>query len=169
MKNLDYALRILGQVKVPIIFTIYGPKEVPEYWRLCESLIALLPAHILIQTFGSLHPSDVRESLAKHDLFFLPTRGENYGHVIHEALSSGLPVLISDRTPWADVEKCKVGWCCALDNASTFVATIEQVSGWGEAQHQKVADSAIEYAQNQASQTDTLERNRKLFISAMEG
>lgn len=168
-KNLDFALRILRQVKVPVVFTIYGPQEVPSYWRACEDIIKSMPDHIVVRVGGSIHPKSVRETLAKHELFFLPTLGENYGHAIHEALSSGLPVLISDRTPWVDVEKYKVGWCPSLDNISIFVSIIEDVSGWSAAQHQEVADGAVEYAQNHARDSDTLERNRELFKFAVEG
>ena len=35
--------------------------------------------------------------------FLLPTGGENFGHAIFEALSCGVPALISDRTPWRDL------------------------------------------------------------------
>jgi hypothetical protein len=42
--------------------------------------------------------------LAEYDLFLFPTLGENYGHVISEALASGCPVVISDQTPWRNLE-----------------------------------------------------------------
>ena len=35
----------------------------------------------------------------EYDLLFLPTKGENFGHVILESMSAGTPVLISDTTP----------------------------------------------------------------------
>ena len=47
--------------------------------------------------------------MAANDLFFLPTRGENFGHVIAEALSVGTPVLISDQTPWRKLAAVGLG------------------------------------------------------------
>ena len=45
----------------------------------------------------------VNQTLADYHLFFLPTLGENFGHSIFEALSVGVPVLISDQTLWTKI------------------------------------------------------------------
>ena len=52
----------------------------------CEQLIATLPSNVLVIYGDTVHPDAVKQTMAGHDLFILPTRGENYGHVIHEAL-----------------------------------------------------------------------------------
>ena len=38
-------------------------------------------------------------------MFVLPSRGENFGHVIIESLSAGLPVMISDKVFWKSDKK----------------------------------------------------------------
>ncbi|UUZ68378.1 glycosyltransferase [Polaromonas sp. P2-4] len=105
MKNLDYALRVLAQVREPVRFSIYGPQEDVAYWLECQRLIDALPANIAVEVRGSVEHQHVATALTQHDLFFLPTRGENFGHVIHEALRAGMPVLISDQTPWRHLEQ----------------------------------------------------------------
>lgn len=40
----------------------------------------------------------------------MPTFNENYGHAIVESFVAGLPVVISDRTPWRNLEKINAGW-----------------------------------------------------------
>ncbi len=57
MKNLDFALRVLRQIKVGVEFNIYGPIELPSYWALCESLIGELPAHVHVSYLGSVENS----------------------------------------------------------------------------------------------------------------
>ena len=42
-------------------------------------------------------------TISEYNLFVLPTLGENFGHVIIEALTLGIPVLLSDRTPWTSI------------------------------------------------------------------
>lgn len=169
MKNLDFALQVLTQVRLPVAFTIYGPKEVASYWAECESIIASCPQNVQVTYGGAVHPPEVKQSLAQHDLFFLPTRGENYGHVIHEALSAGLPVLISDRTPWNNLENEGVGWAFPLDSIELFSKKIEAIAKWSEKEHEMIANRTILYAANKATDPDILMKNRTLFIDAITG
>src|SRR3546814_5970605 len=75
----------------------------------CEAAITALPSHVVAVYGGSIEPSDVVPALSRHDIFFLPTFGENYGHVIAEALEAGLRLLISDQTPWRGLAEAGVG------------------------------------------------------------
>jgi glycosyltransferase involved in cell wall biosynthesis len=127
-KNLDFALRVLADVKVPVEFIIYGPIEDSAYWAACQQLIARLPPHVRVQHGGEVLPQEVRHTLSDCDLFFMPTRGENFGHVIFEALSAGVPALISDQTPWTDLEAHGAGWSFPLSAPGAFVAAIERAS-----------------------------------------
>ncbi len=127
MKNLHFALQVLVQVKVTVEFSIYGPREDAAYWEKCEALMTLLPPNIKVNYRGPVRPNQVISVLSKHDLFFLPTLGENYGHVIAEALAAGLPLLLSDQTPWCGLEKLGIGLDLPLDDVVPFVAYIEHL------------------------------------------
>lgn len=166
-KNLDYALRVLRSVTAPVVFTVYGPRSEPEYWQACEALIAELPSHVQVVWGGELNPVDVNAYLVGHDLFFFPTRGENYGHVIYEALAAGLPVLLSDQTPWNDVQARGVGWSLPLANPAAFAETIEQVALWSGGKRDQVCAAARDHARQVAKDDAVLEDNRRLFMEAI--
>lgn len=129
MKNLEYALRVIGASSVPIMFDIYGMVDDETYWERCRNLMAQMPAHVQAAYHGPLPPEQVGPKLARYDVLLLPTLGENYGHVIAESLTQGTPVLISDRTPWRGLHEAGVGWDLPLENSGDeFVASLEAIS-----------------------------------------
>lgn len=167
MKNLDFALRVLAEIEIPVAFSIYGPVDSQAYWRECQTLISRLPEWIQVTYHGEVAPSDVVDTLADHDLFFLPTRGENFGHVIHEALRAGLPVLSSDQTPWQNLQEKGVGWAFPLAKPEPYVRAIREVAGWSGAARGECANRARQYARDFDSDRDSLSSNRSLFLEAI--
>ncbi len=119
-KNLDFALRSLERVPGEISFNIYGPIEDRQYWEECQAVMSRLPQNIRATYCGPLAHDKVFDTLSEHHLFFLPTRSENFGHVIVEALLAGCPVLISDQTPWRNLEQRRAGWDVPLDSQDLF-------------------------------------------------
>ena len=74
---------------MPITFDIYGPKEDKRYWDLCKEIIDSLPKSIEVNYMGPIENENVNDMFQNYDLFFLPTKGENFGHVILESMSAG--------------------------------------------------------------------------------
>ena len=120
MKNLDFALQVLTQIDIPIVFNIYGPIEDEAYWNNCKNIIKNIPNSVDVIFHDRIDPAFVIEKLAQNDLFFLPTLGENFGHVIAESLLAGTPVLISDQTPWRNLKNHGVGWDLPLNDPDSF-------------------------------------------------
>lgn len=46
----------------------------------------------------------------KADLFILPSKSENFGLVVAEALAAGVPAIVSKGAPWSDLELHQCGW-----------------------------------------------------------
>ncbi|MFA0911328.1 glycosyltransferase [Vibrio cholerae] len=163
MKNLHVALDILKQVKQPLEYHIYGPIEDEVYWQRCMTIIEGLPAHITVKYMGSLMPDEVVLTLNQYDVFFFPTAGENYGHVIAEALCSGLPILVSDATPWRNLEQKGIGWDLPLSNLYAFSAVLDYLAAMPSEQHLEMRYKVLEWSKFKFSQRDAIEANVTMF------
>ena len=166
-KNLHGALAVLARVSVQVRFDIYGPKEDIEYWAECERLIAQLPTNVVATYKGALVPENVMPTLVKHDLFFLPTLGENFGHVILEALIAGCPVLLSDQTPWRDLSSKKIGFDIPLDQPDRFKEVIEQFAAMGDEEHRAWSESARLYGIHCADNRESIRATKAMLNGAM--
>lgn len=120
-KNLLFALNLLAKTKQKYIFDIYGPIEDEPYWEECKKQIDEINDFHDINYCGVLNREQLFPTLLKYDIFLFPTLSENYGHVIAEALSSGCKLLISDNTPWQNLESEGVGWAIPLDRENKYI------------------------------------------------
>jgi glycosyltransferase involved in cell wall biosynthesis len=168
-KNLLGALQILGRVRGELEFNIFGPVGDEKYWRRCRALMESLPANVRVAYRGAVPSAEVPTVMAQHDLFFLPTFGENYGHVIREALAAGTPVLVSDQTPWRDLRAAGVGWDLPLDRPDAFRDVLDSCIATDPATFASWSDRATRYACRQATDDDAIDASRRLFRAAMKG
>lgn len=168
MKNLNGLLRLLTTMSLPIELDIFGPIEDQPYWNSCEALIAKLPPHIRATWKGELEPDAVSPTFANYDLFAFPTHGENFGHVIFEALRAGTPVLISDRTPWKTDGSGAIT-TIALDDTESWRAQLKQAADRTESDKARLRDAALSFAKDYAHGSGTLARNLAMFKAAADG
>lgn len=163
MKNLDFALACLARCPEAVRFHVYGPVEDQAYWNSCLALVRKLPGNITFEYMGALSNSSVPQVLSKYDLLFLPTRGENYGHVIVESFCAGTPVLISDRTPWRDLAVKGIGWDIPLDNVDGFLDAIHRLDAMGKSSRSELKANVYRWAQGHFDGKRELEGHLKLF------
>jgi glycosyltransferase involved in cell wall biosynthesis len=162
-KNLDLALGILSKACGSIVFDIFGPAEDATYWRKCESLIKTLPDNISVQYRGEVRPENVRNVFSTYHLFLFPTRSENFGYVITEALSAGCLVATSDQTPWKDLREKKAGWWLPLSRPEEYVAAVEKVVAMNADEFTAMSSAARNYAKAVSENPASLAAYRRLF------
>ena len=105
--------------------------------------------------------------MAQHDLLFLPTWGEAFGHVILEAMASGCPVLISDRTRWRGLEAAGVGWDVSLDDPEGFRDVLRRCIAMDSVAWRELSERARNYAAQSQSDPEARNENRALFRAAL--
>jgi glycosyltransferase involved in cell wall biosynthesis len=74
------------------------------------SLIQELGVSSCVEYVGVVDGAEKSALYRGADLFVLPTFSENFGLVIAEALSYGVPVITTRGTPWSALEEFACGW-----------------------------------------------------------
>jgi len=167
MKNLDLAVSALKAIRGNVNFSVYGPIEDDEYWAMCERLATTLPSNVEVQYRGLVDPNDVDRVLAQHHLFFLPSRAESFGHAIVEALMAGCPVLISDQTPWHELEQRHAGWDLPLAAVERFTEVIDRCAEMTAHEMEVWSDGARRFGREIADDPQRDEAYRELFRATL--
>ena len=112
IKGLENLIRAWSEVAVDgWILTIAGPRD--EKGRYIEEILNLIKEigiENYVEYIGEVY-GDAKDQLFKiADLFVLPSFSENFGLVVVEALSFGIPVITTKAAPWEELEISKCGW-----------------------------------------------------------
>ena len=131
-KNLEFAIECLNnfasqsKANYKVKFDIFGTSEDLAYLNKCKSLVKNF-SNMDINFYNEIYPDDIPETLSQYHVFFLPTKGENFGHAIVESMQVGLLPLISNNTPWIHLEDMNCGWSIHLDYKEIFISTIDRL------------------------------------------
>jgi len=170
VKNLHYALEVLNNIpsNYKIEYDIYGNIEDKVYWDKCREIISTLPSHITVKYRHELQFNEVQSVIVSYHALFLPTLNENFGHSIVESLLCGCPVIISDQTPWNDVNQNNVGDALPLNNKQKFVDAINDLAGLTEAQYAVKSADAIRYISGKLNITESISQFIKVFDESVK-
>lgn len=163
-KNLLFALQVLQTIKTGnIVFDIYGPPENETYFNACKTLAAQLPNNITVSFKGDLQGDEVEQTLKNYHLFFLPTLNENFGHAIVEAMLNGCLSLLSNATPWRNLQAQHIGWDISLNEKEKFVAAINEALQMNEIVFEQKSKAAQQYAVTHCVDISATEAYKNLF------
>ncbi|MEM7540204.1 MAG: glycosyltransferase [Pseudomonadota bacterium] len=166
IKNLQFAIEVVGGLSGDVEFDIFGPfprAEDAAYWRECQVNLSELPDNISVRYCGEVERDEVVATLRPYHLFILPTLGENYGHVIVEALSAGCMLCISDQTPWRALEDKRIGWDIPLQQTERFREVLQHCVAMDDQEFTAHTSSIQYYLEHTISGATVHSQNLRLF------
>lgn len=163
IKNLKFLLECLLEMEGNIKLQVIGAMEDKNYAEECHAIALRLPPSVLVNFLGELPQSKVQQYLEKCHLFALPTKGENYGHAIAEALAAGRPVLISDQTPWSGLSEAKAGWGISLNRPNDFKQALLTALDWSFQEFNTWCQNAKNYYDSKQRSQVILDSYLKMF------
>jgi glycosyltransferase involved in cell wall biosynthesis len=144
MKNHLLVLQALKKCISKIQYTICGPIKDMAYWQLCLQEIETMPENISVHFLGEILPDLVDVELLRNHVFIMPSKSENFGHAISEALSAKLPVVTSNFTPWNNLQENKAG-ANVENEVDAIQIAIEFFASMDNETYQSYAENAHDY------------------------
>jgi glycosyltransferase involved in cell wall biosynthesis len=135
-----------------------GSADDNQYESLCKS-----EAGNNVNFVNGANRDDISKHLNESSFFISMTTGENFGHAIIEALAQGCPVIISDQTPWNDLESFGAGWVISLENPERWKEVLSGASKIEQEDYFKMSARAKEYVRQKFDFDDLRSRYLKLF------
>lgn len=160
MKNIGLVFELLPLLKGEFEFHVYGPID-PAYREQWNSLLAKAAAQGLkdkVHYHGPVDSSQTRETLAQYDFFVQPSFSENFGFSILEALAAGTPAVISDQTPWNEINERKIGAALALADRERWRETLQSFIDMDETSWRPGSEGAQAWIKENSPKADDLLR-----------
>jgi glycosyltransferase involved in cell wall biosynthesis len=161
------ALKALCSIKldenVIVEYDLFGVIYDFKYWNKCLLIINSLPKNIIVTYKNVVESSKIPKLLLDYHFLLLPSEGENFGHSIFESFSAGLPVIISDNTPWRNLKTKKIGWDISLDNPKEISSSIEYAIKMSQKEYLVWSENAFKFAISFRENDLLLKANQSLF------
>jgi glycosyltransferase involved in cell wall biosynthesis len=170
VKNLHFALEVLREIppQYNIEYEIYGNLEDEEYWRFCENIIQQMPSHVSVNYKRELQFHEVQGVICQYHCLFLPTLNENFGHSIVESLLCGCPVIISDQTPWNDLEENNSGYAISLSSQEKFIEVIGSFARLNQKEFSDKSQHANNYISKKINLEHIIQQYKNLFNESIK-
>lgn len=164
MKNHLQILKSLKDTTSNIIWHIYGPVKDQQYWNECLHLINSLPENITVIYYGAVEPARVHELFEQIHLYIQPSKSENFGHAILEALSAGKPVITTNTTPFTKVSEKKSGQTIDINQLELQLTNaIDYFAKMNAEEFSVFQNGAVDFANNFVNVEKLKEQYRTMF------
>jgi glycosyltransferase involved in cell wall biosynthesis len=170
VKNLHFALEVLQEVAsdIYIEYDIFGNLEDKEYWNECQSIIQNFGSNIKVNYKKELQFNEVQATITNYHALFMPTLNENFGHSIVESLLCGCPVIISDQTPWNDLDNFNAGYAIDLNDKSNFVIALTNMALLNTKEYEQKSKDAIKYISTKFNVEQSVKQYIDLFNATIK-
>ncbi len=163
-KNLLLLLEALADVDGDVGLRIYGPVDDQDYWRVCERKIAEIAGHVRVDYLGAHDRELIIAAMRWAHVLVLPSRSENFGQVIYEALSVGTPVILSDKTPWRGLIDKGVGWDCDIQSPEPIRQFLSEMILMNEINWIEMVSKSKKYARESLPRDQIVNKAMKLLF-----
>lgn len=163
VKNLHFGLRALLRAESDrrVCVHFIGPIEDAGYMQELKDLAQTNPA-VEVAFLGGVPPSELPQHFHGAHYLLSATTQENFGHAIVEAWAHGCPVLISDRTPWCELEAHGTGWDWPLEEAA-WDAGLKRALNLNRSEWEAMSTASRRFFTEHVTNSESEQANLALF------
>jgi glycosyltransferase involved in cell wall biosynthesis len=108
-------------------------------------------------------PNEIGDTISQYHALYLPTQNENFGHIIVETLQHRRPVVISNQTPWRNLENDAVGFDISLTDKQKFVNAIEKLGSLNQSEFNTMTTNCVSYINSKLNREEIKKQYINLF------
>lgn len=164
IKNLDFFLDVIkkSDVSAKITWDIFGLVENRDYRTELLKKANSIP-NLSFTIKGEIPNEQIHEELPNYHIFVLPTLGENFGHAIYDAIIAGLPVLISDKTPWLGLSEVGLGFDISLNQIEMWVEKFVEFVDTDDSNYCRSRARVYGYGSSLINNNEHVEKYKQIF------
>lgn len=166
IKNFMLIVRAVQKLAFPIRVIVAGAIEDSSYWNDCLVEMRRMRTTATFDIRGHVSDESLVEILSLAHALVLPTRGENFGRAIAEALSVGCPVIIPRTTLWTPLVEAGAGWLISTDEPDSLAMAMGQMASQSNDERLAMRLRVVDLYSHWWHQTQY--RARPLFQSARD-
>lgn len=106
--------------------------------------------------------ADKNREYCDASVFALPSKSENFGMTVAEALGHGTPVIVGRGAPWAGIEEHRCGWWVE-PTAGALAAALDAALRLSDAERDAAGQRGREWIERDFSWTDAGRRMRSVY------
>ena len=167
IKNVDLLLEAWAKIKEITTQTellLIGDGE-PQY---VNGLKDIVKTHRLdnVTFCGFLSGKELVDTIHTLDIQILPSKSENFGMVVAEALASGVPAITSKGTPWKILDEINAGWWIDA-NVETLASTLAEAIHIEEERRKQMGRNGRQYIEKTYSAENVAVKMAGLYHSIL--
>lgn len=165
-KNISFALEQFEKMPLrgTLSLDIYGALEEEDYYENCKLIIDKLGDRIRVTYHGPVPYDELKQKIiSDYHFMILPSKGESYSHAILDSWGCGCPVLISDQTPWLNLEQQHLGWNYKLNESGEFEQQLQKAMDMNHETYLNWAATCVDFVNQELCKDEIIDNNRTVF------